>query len=152
MALELARKRRLDEEPVRSIVSELIQPQPEECGGHDQDTKNVVCKPSALKRQRRVSPIQHSGQEAELNAENSCLISCAELARWLTSSSDCQKCAKIPRVLLLDVRPVPVQARTRIASALGVPCDTRVKMRRALPALDAYLQTNERRVQTTHNP
>ncbi|XP_018648080.1 putative dual specificity protein phosphatase [Schistosoma mansoni] len=66
-------------------------------------------------------------------------IDCDELASLLTSNYSCKQC--LP--LILDIRSLASQANLRIQTAIGIPCESRVKLRRALPVLNNYLRARE---------
>ncbi|CAM0512039.1 unnamed protein product [Fasciola hepatica] len=67
------------------------------------------------------------------------LITCDELADVLCISPKCKpgQCTLAP--IVLDLRSLPTQMFFRIKAAVGMPCESRVKMRLVLPHLDAYL-------------
>ncbi|VDP51680.1 unnamed protein product [Schistosoma mattheei] len=73
-------------------------------------------------------------------------IDCDELASLLTSNYSCKQC--VP--LILDIRSLASQANLRIQTAIGIPCESRVKLRRALPVLNNYLRAREQCF-NTHN-
>nr|CAH8828572.1 unnamed protein product [Trichobilharzia regenti] len=66
-------------------------------------------------------------------------IDCDELASLLTSSYSCTLC--VP--LILDIRSLAAQANLRIQTAVGIPCESRVKLRRALPMLTDFLRARK---------
>ncbi|KAH8853707.1 Dual specificity protein phosphatase 10 [Schistosoma japonicum] len=73
-------------------------------------------------------------------------IDCDELASLLTSNYSCKQC--VP--LILDIRSLASQANLRIQTAIGIPCESRVKLRRALPVLNNYLSARQQCL-STHN-
>ncbi|CAH8297104.1 unnamed protein product, partial [Schistosoma turkestanicum] len=73
-------------------------------------------------------------------------INCDELASLLTSDYSCKQC--VP--LILDIRSLASQANLRIQTAIGIPCESRVKLRRVLPMLNSYLRAREQCFNTHH--
>lgn len=67
------------------------------------------------------------------------LISCDELANLLSTSSNCDPGRCNPTPIVLDLRSLATQMIFRIKHAVGMPCESRFKMRLVLPHLDAYL-------------
>ncbi|VDP65786.1 unnamed protein product [Echinostoma caproni] len=66
-------------------------------------------------------------------------ITSDELADMLKTPLECSPddCASFP--VVLDLRSLPAQMCFRIEAAIGMPCESRVKMRLVLPHLDNYL-------------
>ncbi|CAH8479888.1 unnamed protein product [Heterobilharzia americana] len=92
----------------------------------------------------RSSRSNHASSDSTVPGIN--FIDCAELASLLTSKYTCTLC--VP--LILDIRSLAAQANLRIQTAIGIPCESRVKLRRALPMLNNFLR-ERKQCYNTHN-
>ncbi|CAI2723406.1 unnamed protein product [Schistosoma spindalis] len=91
-------------------------------------------------------PSEHSQSTNNPVSSGIRFIDCDELASLLTSNYSCKQC--VP--LILDIRSLASQANLRIQTAIGIPCESRVKLRRALPVLNNYLRAREQCFNTHH--
>ncbi|CAL8092074.1 unnamed protein product [Calicophoron daubneyi] len=97
-----------------------------------------------IKRRRTEESTDPQAFHSELSEQKLCcfkengLISCSELAALLSLPSSSDNSSTLP--LILDLRSLSAQSCLRIQNAVGMPCESRVKLRLALPNLDQYLR------------